>query len=1017
MPDHGFGHGSFTAFGQSVPDELLQGGATGQFLWPYMSAQIYNEDTIMHMLAREYDQYADFGELRYFRRVGPVDPEVGDPPGSDIAWTGFTVDTINAISHVVECATEGVASGFEGKTALVWSAHWPAMPGGSESETAGLTGNVSYLVDQCRNDIYCMISLDGGNSWENLGGNPDPLKHNCSRVDSSVGGYVPLGDVGALIDSEGRLHIVWAARPTGGLEPGKTGATALDWEWPRFPFASRILHWTDDYLNDPDETDYISIIKDMTLDWTSHDSICFGGAWHEMSLNQPQMTQCHDKLYCIWAQYQDLENGSWDDCDIRNFTQLDWYGTANSQLYFSASTLASGGLNWDQGHHLTAYVGRCDTVGGSLATGPFCHSHFWPSVARTGMLIDDVNDDFGAAEIVQDGGWTYNSVGWYFDVTYVDDRHPGAAVQGEGGWTRSPIRWVRVPCIEPDPVPRLAIDPLGVFEPSWGKPGVEHNIEVKMINIGNSALTINDISTTETEGPISGWLDIDKTSSSISEQVPNNVDILTVSINNSGVITGELAPAYLEGYVTFSWDGGNQTIFPISYIVADTVQPVESDTIFTPSISLAVNNCGGAGLGLRDTLGQMDFHPSIDCDNCYAGTNNKSESYLYDASPFILHETATDTMIYSYIYDHSWLSHHPISKKKDGFRPTGGIIDLGYNTAFSAVSTNIFYSADSTFGLECRYLAPKEGGVGGAPEKIGNFIGQEIKVFNISGAPLTGIYVGDIIDIEIPSDSAANPDWGPSNYSDYNADLNVMYAYGWETAIADTFCDGIASGYPNDCAISEKRYGGSTYIGGYKYEDGYGLTYNRDPGGMFTDKVSRHFPRDQGHLNYDSLFHYQPLDAGWSGYETYYSPDPDSAAMDLFITTLYGQFDLGVADTLYFYKAYVAEYQDEANGDDFIASVEAAREYMMEKGGHCCRVWGVLGDADVNGVFDILDLIWMIDNKFKGGDGVLWPDPANGHECTAIMDFNGDGIFDMLDLVWGIDFKFKPWGIEPRCPL
>jgi hypothetical protein len=33
------------------------------------------------------------------------------------------------------------------------------------------------------------------------------------------------------------------------------------------------------------------------------------------------------------------------------------------------------------------------------------------------------------------------------------------------------------------------------------------------------------------------------------------------------------------------------------------------------------------------------------------------------------------------------------------------------------------------------------------------------------------------------------------------------------------------------------------------------------------------------------------------------------------------------------------------------------------------------------------------------------------------MDFDGDGIFDILDIVWGIDFKFKESGLSPVCPL
>jgi hypothetical protein len=1019
-PDQGPGQGSFSAYKQAVPPELRQGEATEEFIWPYVSAQVYNGDTVWHTVCRRIDPSQPLTQVRYFRRTGSVDPD--DP---NETWSGFIVDTTANTSHCVEASKEGVAAGFEGKVAIAWCAHWPHVPGSSESSTPE---NLGLMVEQGANDVFCMISMDAGETWEEIGNVYAPLKHNCTQVDSTVGGYVPMGDVGALIDNTGTLHIVYAARPTGGLQSGRTGASPLDWEYPLFPIASRVLHWSDDYLNDPNETDFITIIKDYNYDFTQTgmdlDTICWGGDFHWMALNWPMMTQCDDKLYTIWGQYTFLEEGLWDDCNVRAFSQLDVIGSANCHLFFSVSTVANGGLNWDGYHRLSTYVGRCDTVGGSLSSGPYCHSHTYPSIPRFGMLVDDVDDDFSAAEIVQDGAWTYTSTGWYFDVQYIDDRDPGFAVRGtQGGWTRNPVRWFRVPCIEPDENPQLTVEPSGINLPRWYKPGGSGNDEiVTMINTGNATLTVSNITLAETEGPVSNWLAVDKTTATIVETIPVNSEALTVTINDNGIIDGGLAPALLRGTVTIHWDGGSTTDFNIECIIADTVQIVEYDTLFTPSISVAVSNAGRMGARiLLDTIGYLGFDPALDCDNCYLGTNNNSGGYIGGASPFILHEQSTDTIISAYVAGHGWLSKHFVSDRRCGFRPQGGLIDLGTNGAFSSVSSNIFYSADSTVGLEVTYHAPQGGetaGPGSPPENVGNFINQEIKVFNISGAPLSGVYVGDIVDFEIPSDSSANILFGTSNFSDYDEDLNVMYAYGWETALPDTFCDGEATGYPNDCGDASRRYGGSIFLGGFNYDGDLDvLTYQPDPRGVFSEKYQQIFPRGQGHLNYDSLLHYYNFDAGWSGYERYTSADPDSAAMDLIVMTLYGQYDIGVTDTLYVHKQVLVEYQVEtAKNADFLVSVANAKDYSLSKSGHCCRAWGVVGDADVNGVFDILDLIWMIDNKFKGGSGVLWPDPANGYECTSIMDFDANGIYDILDIIWGIDFKFKESGLPPVCP-
>jgi hypothetical protein len=110
-PDAGPGQGSFSAFKHSVPAELRQGAPTAEFVWPYISTQVYNGDTIMHAVCRRFDPTRDFTQMRYFRRVGPVDPNTGDPPGSAIEWSGFIVDTIATISihqsreHSPSCPT------------------------------------------------------------------------------------------------------------------------------------------------------------------------------------------------------------------------------------------------------------------------------------------------------------------------------------------------------------------------------------------------------------------------------------------------------------------------------------------------------------------------------------------------------------------------------------------------------------------------------------------------------------------------------------------------------------------------------------------------------------------------------------------------------------------------------------------------------------------------------------------------------------------------------------------------
>jgi plastocyanin len=65
----------------------------------------------------------------------------------------------------------------------------------------------------------------------------------------------------------------------------------------------------------------------------------------------------------------------------------------------------------------------------------------------------------------------------------------------------------------------------------------------------------------------------------------------------------------------------------------------------------------------------------------------------------------------------------------------------------------------------------------------------------------------------------------------------------------------------------------------------------------------------------------------------------------------------------------------------------------------------ICADTDGNEIFDILDIILLIDFKFKEG-----PPP----ESMEVADTDNNGIVDILDIIVMIDFKFKE-GPPPDC--
>ncbi len=65
----------------------------------------------------------------------------------------------------------------------------------------------------------------------------------------------------------------------------------------------------------------------------------------------------------------------------------------------------------------------------------------------------------------------------------------------------------------------------------------------------------------------------------------------------------------------------------------------------------------------------------------------------------------------------------------------------------------------------------------------------------------------------------------------------------------------------------------------------------------------------------------------------------------------------------------------------------------------------VCGDINNDGLVNILDIIFLIDFKFKGG-----PAPDN----LEAADVNNDGLVNILDIIYLINHKFKG-GPAPDC--
>ena len=562
-----------------IPEELLEDSPcydyTAYFHWPYISFQLYDngyaEDTIIHILSKENCLRVGFDEdypteLRYFRRLGGPHPE-----SPALHWDDYMiVDTTFTTGYCVEAAGYEAQMYNPGKVAIAWIAHWPNTTGENESTTPDAFTSVK---EQNCNDIYIMVSEYGGETWSD--------KYNITKNDSLTGGWAPLSDISAVIDADGYLHVVYAARQYINTDEGSPQLPD-DMDWPYFPMASRILHWSDmgESVGPALDDNFITVVKDMHFNWDDYPDCCPGGKWSWMSLAKPMISQCDNKLYVLYNQYQDPQNGIYENCHISRYTGEYYYGAANATLHLAVSDNA--GLNWDPSRALTDFTLRCDTGQTSSPEMPVdpeawtvCHNHGWPSMARWGMHVE-YTDDFDDAVIVNDVSWSQSeSPDFYLDVLYVDDLYPGNIIQGEGAWTINPVKWFRIPCVDAIPGATLAPSQYEIYEPDFqGGPGEEIIYTVTLENHGNVPLDI--IITTEeidNEHPsFDGWLyvDLNGFGGTLSEVVPNNTHDIYVIVNHGGVVDVPYVPTTLNGRVIFDYDGrAGQTAIEIEHLIPE----------------------------------------------------------------------------------------------------------------------------------------------------------------------------------------------------------------------------------------------------------------------------------------------------------------------------------------------------------------------------------------------------------------------------------------------------------------
>jgi hypothetical protein len=955
----------FSPYKRAVPDSVQQYGLEDEpyyddgdwrMIWPQIEYQVYNGDTITHAVSMQWETAnptIDPSAFSYFRRVGSDTLGQWDYPPMVLDWCP-------AIS---QCVT---ASRVSGKVAILWQACPGEFPGDTIShDREGLDPGLG--VNQRINDIFYKISNDMGASWGD--------RVNLTAYDSTQGGWLGHGEMSVLIDSDDYLHVLWPAREITPMDPAVGGLGNYTNFW-----GSRLLHW-DEY------NDAIRPVKDAN--WPLPDSACVGGAWNEMSIVKCMISECDNKFYATFVQFNDINNGIANDCHAGRFDGTYSVNTANGEIYISVSN--DGGFSWDIARNLTnTYTPYCyenDDLG-----LPVCESDHYPAVSRFGQQLGDA--DFSGATVIDPSGDYAGD--WYLDVFYLNDKFPGACMQDDGIWTINPYKWFRVPCVEPIPNPVLVYSPSIINQPTWTKPSIQLDTTVLLENVGNADLTIAAITTGEVNGP-SGWLGVGTGGPLVLGYASGSTYDLTVNLNDGGVVTDQ--PHVLEGFVIFESDaiGGSVDSLPITLIVADTVQAPEWVDIRTSCKRMIFSNHGNVG---QSGVGSYNLDyigfDTTDCDTTQNtqsyDTGDNAAVYLYDASPFVLRVDSEDDTLFSHaLFGINWFD-------EEAFIPQVGVTaDSTTYPDYQYGHSGMFYSTDSLIAMEVFYYAPT------AMENC-EFVVVKQKVYNNTEDKIEDIFIGDIMDWDIPSDTAVR---NQSGYDD-DPDIQMMYTIGYDYGTLDTLVN-------NDCIADDGRVGGLAYYSGY-----------RDP---FCDPSnvadSIYAPRAHWtHINPDwvtnnsfdaSALYEKALNT--TGYETWEATadptNPDSVAQDLHQIIVFGQYDLKPEDTLVFVKILATEYdggvtaltQTVQQARTWIAAHPQIFAYPDPPDQTECGCCDLAGDANNNGSVNILDITFEISYLYKGG-----PAP----ECNDEADANGNGTVNILDITYLISYLYKG-GPAPVC--
>jgi len=884
-------------------------------------------------------EYWDSGAITLFRKEGKA---------TTGTWEAQVIDP-----YVFFMMQDVTASRNSAKVACVWGQSVPTEGDGS-------------------NDVWYWESLDMGATWLEVN------KHNVTNYVTGVPGHRSWLELCCLYDSDDNLHIIWNGNVYDGAGAGGREC--------------RLFHWAD-------HTAVISTIHNAEWEAALNCGVASENVFNVAKFN---ISECNGRMYAIWAQFGDPENGDSTDCADPNMVGTG--SNANADLYMSVSTTLDG-LLWDAARNLTNTKSPgCDTNSGNE-----CDNELWASMSRFGMDNSDWTglDWSNASEAltVDPSNIPPYTGTHYLDVEYIADLLPGYSIpDAETPYTYNPVKWFRLPCVDPVIEANPLLSPRVIEYPEFTSHGTPKDLDIVVENAGNADLTINDIFFEKDTEPGSDWIGVDQTSMFVLSGAPDNIDTLVVTLNKGGVIDVAGTVVNLIGRVGLEWDRqiGIDTVFlPISFWVADTVVSTVWDTIFTNSIGLTVGSNGNMGNYIGSV--NMDFFgTSQECDDSSSLNSAGQDTipgdasvYLGDGSPVILTAefVGDDTVVTA-----SWAIFSNYFDDENGFKPVDGEAAGGIgltkpthfvDAAYDCFHTGSFITIDSAVVVEKTYYAPTADA---------DFIVQMMRLFSYDGEAHNGLVIGEAYDWDIPADTGSYNTAGTDPVND------LIYLLGGE--FDEPHGDSL------ECTDNDSRAGGAVRIGYYTQTE-----YNGNESVLHTDPIWGGYTE----FNEDFVYNtdgFVPIDLYRNMMNNEgLNAQPSSEWEDQHIVlTFFDNYSLGASDTLIIWSvmAVVPEGVPDAPGflsAEIVAGIDwftANRADLKISFTGCCI--GFTGNANCSADEnpDISDITRLIDYLYLSHAPLC---------CLEEADANASGGEpDISDITKLIDHLYLSHSSLPDCP-